>query len=262
MDKVVIALDAGHGMNTAGKRCLKKLDPNQTREWWLNDRIMDKVEGILEAKYDCIVVRVDDTTGVEDVSLASRVKAANGAVAVVYISMHHNAGLNGKKGGGTVVFYYSSAKERQAQAQALYDTIIAHTGLVGNRSSKVVKKGYYVIKNTKMPAFLVENGFMDSVDDVPVILSESHAQKTAEAVIEFLEKEFHVKKKAGVETAAPKQPAAAPKTRAYTVRKGDSLWRIATYELGSGSRYKEIMELSGITSTSIRVGQVLTIPAT
>ena len=38
-----IALTAGHYKYTAGKRCLKSIDPNETREWWLNDRIADKV---------------------------------------------------------------------------------------------------------------------------------------------------------------------------------------------------------------------------
>ena len=36
-----IALNAGHYLNTAGKRCLKKLDKNETREWVLNNRICD-----------------------------------------------------------------------------------------------------------------------------------------------------------------------------------------------------------------------------
>lgn len=53
--------------------------------------------------YDCSVLRVDDTTGRDDISLYSRVKAANEAGAAVYLSMHHNAGLNGRKGGGTVI---------------------------------------------------------------------------------------------------------------------------------------------------------------
>ena len=43
LSEKVIALDAGHGMGTAGKRCLKSIDPNQTREWFLNDRIADMV---------------------------------------------------------------------------------------------------------------------------------------------------------------------------------------------------------------------------
>ena len=42
-----IVLDAGHGRNTPGKRCLKSLDPAETREWVLNARICDKVEQLL-----------------------------------------------------------------------------------------------------------------------------------------------------------------------------------------------------------------------
>ena len=28
-----LALNAGHGLYTEGKRCLKSLDPKETREW-------------------------------------------------------------------------------------------------------------------------------------------------------------------------------------------------------------------------------------
>lgn len=167
------------------KRCMAALDPKQTREWILNDRIADMLEKAL-ASYDCEVLRVDDTTGATDVPLKDRVKKANDWKADMYISIHHNAGLNGKKGGGTVVYYYSNKAERKAQAQALYNAIVAKTGLVGNRFSKVIKNGFYVIKNTNMPAFLIENGFMDSPTDVPIILSEKHAQNTAEAILSFV----------------------------------------------------------------------------
>lgn len=185
MSKKIIALDAGHGMKTAGKRCLKSLDPNQTREWYLNDRIADMLQEQLAA-YDCTVLRVDDTTGAKDISLSARVKAANNANADIYISIHHNAGLSGRSGGGTVVYYCSGAAERPAQAKRLYDAVVGKTGLIGNRSSKVIKYGFYVIKNTKMPAFLIENGFMDSPDDVPVILTEAHTEKTVHGILDFL----------------------------------------------------------------------------
>ena len=39
-----LALDAGHYRHTVGKRCLAELDPAQTREWVLNDRIARLVE--------------------------------------------------------------------------------------------------------------------------------------------------------------------------------------------------------------------------
>ena len=184
-----ICIDAGHGRYTDGKRCMKKLDANETREWVLNDRIADKLTELLKS-YKCEVLRVDDVTGNTNVSLEERVKKANNWGADVFISIHHNAGVNGGKGGGTQVYYTSSNTDRKRQAQALYDSIVALTKLVGNRSSKVLNQNMYVCKNTKMPAFLLENGFMDSSTDVPIILTVDHANKTAQGILNFLVKEF------------------------------------------------------------------------
>lgn len=190
-----IAIDAGHGYNTAGKRCLKSIDVKQTREWTLNSRIAEKLGELLEG-YECEVLRTDDTTGNTDIGLDTRCNKANDWGADVFISIHHNAGINGKSGGGTQIYYYSSDSKRKTQAQALYDAIVKHTGLVGNRSSKVVKKAFTVIANTKMPAFLLENGFMDSTKDTPVILTKAHADRTAQGILDFLLDEFGLKKKA------------------------------------------------------------------
>lgn len=54
-----------------------------------------------------------------------------------------------------------------------------------------------------------------------------------------------------------------PQNRTYTVQKGDSLWRIAAQELGSGKRWQEIYELNRdlISNPSmIFVGQELKLP--
>lgn len=46
----------------------------------------------------------------------------------------------------------------------------------------------------------------------------------------------------------------------YTVQPNDTLWGIARSHLGAGKRYKEIMELNGLTSDLIIDGQVLKVP--
>lgn len=59
-------------------------------------------------------------------------------------------------------------------------------------------------------------------------------------------------------------PAAAPTgTRSYTIQDGDSLWRIAATELGSGPRYKEILTLNpNLTETgTLTVGSQILLPA-
>ena len=191
---IKIAIDAGHGMYTAGKRCPVYLDENQTREWILNDRICDLLEENLKY-FDCSVLRVDDTTGKQDISLSSRVKAANEWCADVYISVHHNAGIAGGTGGGTVVFYAKNTMERRGQAQYLYNCIIQETGLIGNRSQQVIYKPYYVISKTKCPAFLIENGFMDSRNDFPIITTKEHAHKTVDGIMLWLIDYWHLEKK-------------------------------------------------------------------
>ena len=99
-----IALDAGHGLYTPGKRCLKKLDKRETREWIINDRVTDALELYLKLAGHS-VLRVDDSDdGHTDVTLNDRVRKANNWKADAYISVHHNAGINGGSGGGTVVY--------------------------------------------------------------------------------------------------------------------------------------------------------------
>lgn len=51
-----------------------------------------------------------------------------------------------------------------------------------------------------------------------------------------------------------------PAERTYTVKKGDSLWKIAVQQLGKGARYTEIKSLNGMKNNTIHVGQVLKIP--
>ena len=243
-----VCIDAGHDLYTPGKRCMKKIDPNETREWSLNSRIAEKLEDLLKA-YNCEVLRVDDRTGKTDISLANRCKKSNAWGADVYISIHHNAGINGRSGGGTVVFYYSSKAERKKQAQALYNALVASTGLIGNRWSKVIKKGYYVVKNTDAPAFLFENGFMDSKTDVPIILSEAHADKTAQALVAWLIDSFRLTKAdASESTAGAPEANQEPAKLPYRVKiTADSL----NVRAGAGIGYK--------VNTVVRKNEVYTI---
>lgn len=193
-----IALGAGHGINTAGKRCLKTLDPKETREWFLNDRICDLVESYLKAYEGYALVRLDDSDdGEENVPLATRVNKANEWGADFYLSIHHNAGINGCTGGGIVAYTHpDSSKASVEWRDALYDALIKHTGLRGNRSTPKATSNLYVLRKSSMPAVLLELGFMDSATDVPVILTDEYAQQCARAIVEVIVQRGKLTKKA------------------------------------------------------------------
>lgn len=180
-----IVIDAGHGINTPGKRCLKSLDLNETREWTLNDSVANFVINILES-YECSIYRSDDISGNTDVSVSERAKYANSMAADLFISIHHNAGLNGLHGGGVVICYYPTGT-RKSEAETLYNYVTNSNGNVGNRVQKLQSRSdLTVLSGTKCPAFLVENGFMDSVDDVPKILDKTYQYNSARGIAEFI----------------------------------------------------------------------------
>ncbi len=195
-----IALNAGHYLNTAGKRCLKGLDANETREWVLNSRICERVEQKLREYEGCELLRIDDREGKRDLSVRQRTDKANAFGADIYISVHHNAGIAGGDGGGIMAFVYTDVGEPTLNLQRLlYGKLIEKTGLAGNRSQPMSRANFGECKFTKMPAVLLECGFMDSASDVPVILSEGFADKCAEAIAEAAAEYGKLNKKAAAE---------------------------------------------------------------
>lgn len=202
---IKIALGAGHGLRTGGKRCLKALDPNETREWVLNDRICDYIQYYLKEYKDYKLLRLDDSDdGLTDVALSKRTAAANQWGADIYISIHHNAGLNGGSGGGIEAYTHPNASNVAISwRNELYNALINHTGLKGNRAKPLATANFQVLRESKMPAVLLELGFMDSRTDVPIILSKEYAQKCARAIVEVIAKRGGLTKANATANAKP-----------------------------------------------------------
>lgn len=198
-----LALSAGHYRYTIGKHCLKSLDPNETREWVLNDRICDKIENKLKDYNGIEVLRLDDTTGKKNVSLTQRSNAANKYGADLYLAIHHNGGIKGGSGGGVVAYVHTKANAEEKEWQkAFYDAIIEKTSLRGNRANPLASANFHEVREPKMSAVLLECGFMDSKTDVPIILTEEFAEKVASACVEVIVEKDLDKKSAEKDTAS------------------------------------------------------------
>lgn len=179
----VIALDAGHGLYTAGKQT-----PDGIKEWELNDKVRDKVVTMLSS-YDVEFVFPDNNEGTKDEGLTARRTMYVNKKVDAAVSIHHNA-LKGTWCSATGVEVFTDRNATVADkklAECIYKNLPNYTGLKGRG---IKKANWTVINQNAIPAVLVEGGFMDGKKDYPVITSDTgqtaYAKAVAEGLIEFL----------------------------------------------------------------------------
>lgn len=190
-----VAYCAGHYLGTPGKRVPKKLDPGETREWVLNDRVARYFNEAMLQYEDVETMRTDDSTGKKEIEIKDRTAAANEWGADLYIDMHHNAGADLTTAGGVVVFCYPGSVKGREYMEAVYDAVIEAGKLRGNRSNPKCEKVYKSLKLAHAPAILIEYGFMDSRADYPIINTEEYAKAVGYATAEGVAKVADLKKK-------------------------------------------------------------------
>lgn len=185
-----IAIDAGHGMTTPGKRT-----PDGIREWTMNSAVASAMERRLKA-HSVEVLRLDDTSGAKDIPLATRCKNANNWGADYVISIHHNAftGVMGNHGGTETYKYRTiTGGATQRLVEAVHNAALATYGLRNRgvkKDTQAAQGGLAMLRDTKAPAVLVELGFMDSNTDHPIICNPANhlrmGKALADAVLRML----------------------------------------------------------------------------
>ena len=195
-----LAINAGHWNGTTRGVPSSMSPKDHPNEWVLNARVVEAVISRLK-KYDNIeYLRIDDPTGKQFVEDRDRYGKANSWNADFYLAIHHNGGIGGGTGGGIVSYSYLKDKfsgdNSYAWSNALYEAIVKKTGLKGNRANPVVKADLFEVRETKMPAVLLELGFMDSQTDLKYILDHPKwANNCADAIVSVIVKRWKLKEK-------------------------------------------------------------------
>ncbi|QTD40661.1 N-acetylmuramoyl-L-alanine amidase [Sporosarcina sp. Te-1] len=189
---VKIALDAGHGLDTPGKR-----SPADEREWSFNNTVLLACRAALEEYADVQILRLDDPTGKRDIPLKERADKANQWGADVLVSIHHNA-MNGiwHSGGGVETYIFSNASKAPQDIAALI-----HPGIVsamGLRNRGIKTANFYMLRESWMPAVLTEGGFMDSTIDIHSLRNDDKLNAQGSVLAEALAKYFGLKRKPGM----------------------------------------------------------------
>src|SRR5690625_2636073 len=185
----IIALDAGHGMNTPGKRT-----PADEREWSFNTQVVEAATKYLQEYENVKVIRLDDPTGKRDVPLKERTDKANRENADVLISVHHNAntGRWGTWTGTETYTYIGSWPQTERLAKIVHDKVVKAYDL---RDRGLKKANFHMLRESRMDAILIEGGFMDSTIDIQKLRNKQVLDKAGKAIAEGVAEFLKLKKR-------------------------------------------------------------------
>lgn len=173
-------LDPGHGGKFPGAVGPSGL---QEKEVTLDVclKLRDKLQALgadvrMTRETDRTVAPPDATLG-ED--LAARVALANQWPAAFFISVHCNAAVNPQAHGTETYIARKASQRSQALARDIYRDMVDQLGL---RGRGVKRANFHVIRNTTMPAVLVETAFLSNPIEESLLGDEEFRDRIAESI--------------------------------------------------------------------------------
>lgn len=190
-DAHVVVLDPGHG----------GYDPGATKqgtcEKEINLEIAIRVADLLKPSgIKVILTRDEDEDYVppgvkgriskKQIDLNYRIGLASEAKADIFVSIHVNATSGGLKSGAETFYYFKSAEGKRL-AETIQQELIKVPGM--NR--RIAKPGdYYIIRNSSMPAVIVELGYLNNPAELKKLKETWYQEYLAHAVAKGIAEYF------------------------------------------------------------------------
>ena len=185
--RTMIIIDAGHGAPDGGA-----VGSSGTPESEINLAVSKLLQSELEARGYSVLMTRDDENGIfkkeggtikekkrED--MKERLRITNGSGADLFISIHMNY-FGDSKYSGPQVFYKDGSEDGERAASLIRESFLNNIGKHCTREIKPVKDGIYLLREVKIPAVLVECGFLSNAEEEKLLLSPDYQSKMAKAI--------------------------------------------------------------------------------
>lgn len=168
----LVVLDAGHGGTDPGAQGfgIVEKDKALTIALKVRDRLL---------KQYVVQVKMTRDTDVF-IPLQERADMANNWKADYFVALHHNA--SGGKGFESYVYTGTRAKESGKKQDVVHAAIMAYLSTVGVNDRGKQEANFAVIRETKMPAILIENLFVDNAFDAALLNNPTVIDKLSDAI--------------------------------------------------------------------------------
>ncbi len=179
----LIIIDPGHGGHDIGTQSISK---PRYQEKSLNLVTAKFVRDFLQHMgYQVIMTRDED----KFISLEKRAKMANDHEPTIFVSIHYNSAPIAEAQGIEVFFYQSKEdKERVIKSKRLAYAVLKNIVAETKAKSRGVKAGnFLVIRETTMPAILVEGGFVTNEAELQHLKDPVYLKRLAWGIVRGIE---------------------------------------------------------------------------
>ena len=180
-----VVIDAGHGGEDPGA-----VSEDGVLEKELNLEIARLLSALLELNCTPVkMTRTDDTllydyydeledyTGKKKVyDLKNRLKIAEEYESSIYVGIHMNK-FQESKYSGTQIYYSKNNPLSRTLAKTAQENIKEYLQPENNRKIKEAGSELYILKNAKMPAILIECGFISNKEELENMKNEEYQKK-------------------------------------------------------------------------------------
>ncbi|MBA3725424.1 MAG: N-acetylmuramoyl-L-alanine amidase [Armatimonadetes bacterium] len=176
-----IVIDAGHGGHDSGAKYSSGGQTLNEKDFTL--AIAKLVSDALSDTGCTVAMTRNDDTFIE---LPDRPRVANDSNADFFVSIHINSNQLGNRSGTTTYYHFDNSDSRLLaqciQAEIAKISGIGDYGVVSDRTV-APSKGFSVLRNSRVPAVLVEVAYINNSIDRRLLQTEGFRKKVAEAIV-------------------------------------------------------------------------------
>ncbi|MDX1807554.1 MAG: N-acetylmuramoyl-L-alanine amidase [Paenisporosarcina sp.] len=179
-----IVIDAGHGPYTPGKRS----PDGQLKEFEFNESVARRIKKRIQNENLLCIFSHDIS---RDVPLKERITLANRLKVDLFVSIHANAfGVQWNDVNGIETYTCLRAGTKtKSLATLIHQELIT---LTRRKNRGIKQEDFAVLRETTMPAVLVECGFMTNQQEMKLLKDPMYQQKCADGIssgiLQFLKK--------------------------------------------------------------------------
>jgi N-acetylmuramoyl-L-alanine amidase len=179
----IIAIDPGHGGPDGGavsKNGIVEKDINLKISLYLRDYLQEAGAIVVMTREDDRDLAPPGSKRRKTADLHKRAELINESGADYFISIHMNAMVSGRWRGAQTFYDKNGGEQSRTLAYLIQDELIRNLGNT-NRVAKTVPN-IFLLKQAKMPAALVEAGFLSNPEEAELLADEQYQKKVAAAI--------------------------------------------------------------------------------